>query len=177
MTIYLLIVKYSSEAERKRLEYLLEQYEGKMYLRKPSGSIIMIEGDEDNIKNFLEELYSKIPREEVEIYKIMEPDIDIEAKSVIIELHTTMGKEEALGAIGMALASMRGILVSEAGGERTYILSLKGGRVNVKVRTVERGPHTLVLIELEGYGRIFNRAKNNLLNKLSLIGEVKIREL
>ena len=177
MTIYLLIVKYSSEAERKRLEYLLEQYEGKMHLRRPSGSIIMVEGDETNIKNFLEELYSKIPREEVEIYKIMEPDLDIEAKSVMIELNTTMSNEEALGAVGMALASMRGILVSEAGGERTYILSLKGGRVRVKVRTASRGSNTLVLIELEGYGRIFNRAKNSLLSKLSLIGEVKVREL
>ena len=49
--MYMLIVRYESDAERKRLDYAIERWENKIKVEKPKGAVILVEGNEEDVKD------------------------------------------------------------------------------------------------------------------------------
>ncbi len=169
-----MIIRYSSEAERKRADYVLEMFSGRIRAEKPSGTVVIIRDESGEISSLLEELYSRLPEGSVEVYRIEEADTGVEPKKAVYTLRTSMTVEEALGAMAAIMASMKGALVSSAGGVRTYILNLRGGRVTARVEASNSGVGSVIRVELEGYGKVFERAREALARRLSLVGEVSV---
>ncbi len=169
-----MIIRYSSEAERKRADYVLEMFSDRIQAEKPGGSVVIVRDESGAINSLLEELYSRLPPGSVEVYRIEEAGASVEPRRAVLTLRTTMSVEEALGAMAAIMASMKGALVSNAGGVRTYILNLRGGRVTARVQASNSGAGSVIRVELEGYGRVFERAREALARRLSLVGEVSM---
>ncbi len=174
--VYLLLVRYRSEAERKRLEYLIEKWEGNVRIKRPGGAVLIIDGGVDNILKFLEELYSKIPRDEVSIYKLAEPDLHISPLSLEADVRTLMDVNEVWGAIGLITAKLRAILISETSNSRIYQVSTKGGSCRVRFIVSPLGSGSLVTFIVEGFGAVVSNVFSRLVKEFSLIGEVIKRE-
>lgn len=168
----MLVVRYTSEAERKRFEYLLDKWEQSLRIEKPSGSILIVSESPDKVLRFLEELYSKIPRERVDVYKIVEPDFYLEPLVLEGVVESSMSAGEAWGAIGLVFARLKGVLVSETRGERVYKVSVKKGTVTVRV-IVEPGDRgSRIRFIVEGYGEVVPHIYNKLVREFSYLGEV-----
>ncbi len=172
----MLVVRYSSEAERKRLEYLLDKWRDRVRVEKPSGAILFIDTSPDNMISLVEELYSKIPREKVSIYQLREPEFQLEPLSLEGVVRTRMSPEEAWGALNLVLARLRGILVSETRGERTYTVSTKKGVARVRVSIMPGPGGSILRFVAEGYGEAVVHVYNRLVQELSYIGEVEGHE-
>ncbi len=171
--MYLLIVRYGDDAERKRLEYILERFRERIRAVKPSGAVWIIDGSPRDVEVFMEELLARVPRDRVELYKLEEPDLRVEERKSRIEVETGMSEGEALGAVGLVIARLRGALLSEIGGVREYVLRPRGGYARVRVKVLPRSEGSVVRIDVSGYGSGFYRIINNLLDELSLLGVVR----
>ncbi len=172
----MLIVRYGSEAERKRFEYLIEKWEELLSIEKPGGAIVLIDGRIDYVMKFLEELYSRIPRNEVMVYKLVEPDIHITPLTLEAEIRSGMSVNEVWGALGLLVAKLRAVLISETGGSRVYQVSTKGGSCRIKFSVVPHRGGSVITLTVEGFGSVVSNVYNKLLKELSLIGEVIRRE-
>ena len=168
----MLIVRYTGEADRKRLEYVLEKYRDRIRVLRPSGAVLLINGDNSDIKSFLEDLYSRIPRENIEFYKLSEPNIEIEEKRSSFEVRIGLPPEEVWGAIGLIMARMKGSLISSVSGSREYIIRPRGGYARVRIHVAPHGRGSLVRVFLEGYGGGLERVASGLISELRLLGEV-----
>lgn len=169
-----MIIRYADDAERKRAEYVLDVFSSKLKVRKPGGSVVIVNSSPEDLEELLEELYSRLPGGVIKVYKLEEYKPGVEPKRTILTVRTSMGVEEASGAIAAIMASMKGAQISAAGGVRTYLLALKGGRLTARVEILPHDSGSIVRVELEGYGRVFEKARDTLSRRLSLIGEVSV---
>jgi len=174
--IYLLVVRYSSEAERKRLEYLLNKWESFLKIEKPTGAVLFIDARAEDILKFMEELYSKIPREKVSAYRLKEPEFHLEPLMLEGTVRTCMSVEEAWGAVNLVLARLKGALLSETRGERVYSVSSKKGVCNVRISVTPSNNGSILRFTVEGYGEAVIHIYNKLVHELSYIGEVERHE-
>ncbi len=170
----MLIVRYGGEAERKRLEYVLERFKDRVKTVKPGGSVVLIDGDREDVKFLLEELFSRLPRENVALYKLSEPDVEVEERRRVLEVEARSPVEEVWGAISLIMARLKGSLVSEVRGSREYVVRPRGGyaRVRIHVSPVSGGG-SLVRVVVEGYGSGFDRVVSGLVDELGLLGVVR----
>ena len=168
----MLIARYEGEAERKRLEYVLDRFKNRVTAEKPSGAVWIIDGEPSVVRELLEEVLSRIPGERVRVYRLGDPGVVVEEKRGVLEVHTDLPPGEAWGAVGLALARLRGSLVSEVGGERVYTVRPRGGYARVRVRVLPGGGGSRVRLVVEGYGSGFQRLLQSLEEELGLLGVV-----
>ena len=173
---YLIVVRYGSEAERKRLEYLLDKWRGSLRVSRPSGAVLFVDAGAEQVSAFLEELYSRIPRERIVVYRLEEAGLRLEPFVLEGAVRVGVGVEEAWGIVGLVFARLRGVLLSEVAGERVYSVSGKGGVCRVKVSVVPSGSGSLLRFVVEGYGEVVARVYDRLLRELSYVGEVVERD-
>ena len=68
--MYLIIAKYTDDAERKRIEYILEKWKDKLNVTKPDGIVAITSGSDSGIYSLAEELYAKTSKDRVTLYRI-----------------------------------------------------------------------------------------------------------
>jgi hypothetical protein len=147
----LLVVRYASDVERKRLEYLLSRYSGRLKPERLHGAVLFLEGRRDVIESFLRELYVRVPRERVDAYYVEKFDIEVEPRRVEGRIVTSLNPEAAWGAIELLARKLKGVLVSMSGGEKRYRLYIKGVVVDVTFRVSRSGSSTVIDFTVEGY--------------------------
>lgn len=173
MGIYLLIVQYGSEAERKRLEYLLDKWRSSLRIDKPSGAVLFIDANAEDMLKFMEELYSKIPKDKVSIYQLKEPEFHLEPLTLEGIVQSRMSVKEAWGAVNLVLARLKGTLLSETSGEMVYSISSRKGVCSVRISIVPDNKGSTVRFMVEGYGEAVIHVYNRLIREFSYIGEVE----
>ncbi|MEB3759403.1 MAG: hypothetical protein GSR81_00965 [Desulfurococcales archaeon] len=169
----MLIVKYTDEAERKRLEYVVDRYKDKVKAVRPSGTVLLLEGDREMVSRLVEELYSRLPREKISIYRLAEPDVEVEEKRSTIEAYTSLPEREVWGAIGLIMARLRGGLVSETRGVREYVVRPRGGYARVRISVYPRGGGSIIRVFVEGFDPAHGRVVSSLVEELGLLGDVR----
>ena len=171
--LYLLVAKYRNEAERKRLEYVIDKLRDRIKAVKPSGSIWIIDADPEIARALLEEVLARVPSERVQFYRLEDPGVSIESRNEVLLVHTTMSPHEVWGALSLILARLRGVLVSEAAGVREYAVRPRGGFAKVRVRVHPMSEGSLIKLNISGYGNGFYRIVSSLKDELNLLGEVR----
>ena len=51
--MFLLILDYETDAERKRIDYAIERWQNKLKISKPKGTIIVIDGKQEQILSLI----------------------------------------------------------------------------------------------------------------------------
>lgn len=166
----LLVVRYAGDVERKRVDYLLSRYSGRVRSERLHGSTIILEGSWEVFEELLRELYARIPRERVEAYRIERVDVDVEPSRFrgVVEARG-LGLDEAWGAVELMARRLRGVLVSQAGGERRYRLYVRGGVADALFRVRDGLAGAVIEFIVEGYGPHVEQVYREVLRELSYL--------
>ncbi|WP_461864504.1 hypothetical protein [Thermococcus sp.] len=149
---YIVFVSYETDAERKRVDYLLDKWSGRAKIKKPKGTVFMIETEEPN--EFLEELLSKLSGnapEKVEIYRVEEAVRNIEANVKILQYSIPEGARVVGKFVEYLLSKLNATYSYSDALAKVYDVYTRKGRAVIK--TIIRGSETsTVIFRIEGYG-------------------------
>lgn len=162
----MIIINYSSDSERKRLEYALEKAGGGVQVRRPGGSILIVRGGEEEVGGLLSEILSRIPEERVEVYKLVDHGLRLPAKRLEGVVESPRGAGELWGILDYIMVRLRGVLVSSLGNSKKYRVSGRGGSAEVVFDVEDRGGVRMVRFRVEGFGaypeELFRRLEREL---------------
>lgn len=143
---HLFVIEYDDDAERKRAEYLFNNWsDGEV--TKPNGLIRMTE-DVDH-EELYERLLSKIPTENVSVYDIEPVDSDVETTTEIVEQDVDATKEAVETFLEYILSKKKAVLQSASHNE--YELYTKKGRADVSYQIEEATEGVSVSVRIVGY--------------------------
>lgn len=72
----------------------MDKWGDPLRIDKPSGAILFIDASAEDILKFMEELYSKIPKDKVSIYQLKEPEFHLEPLTLEGVVRSCMSVEE-----------------------------------------------------------------------------------
>jgi len=158
--IYMVVVSISTDADRKRLEYIVEKYSevyGGDKIKKICSGVLLVDLDPGEMVRFTEELYSRFGRDSVKIWLLSEPDFEVQP----LELEKTFRIKREYGDIWVlvdfVMNKYHGVLVSETirGDARTYRVRTRHGNVEVRFeRLIASGKcdGCVFRVRVSGYG-------------------------
>jgi len=142
---YLFVVSYEDDAERKRVEYLFNNWDDGE-VRKPSGLVrIGTEVDHDAL---YEGLVSKIPADQVDSFRLESVDPDVSKERHTVDQSVNADRDAVESFVEYMLSKKKAVLQSAARNE--YEVYTKKGRATVSYRLTADG-ETTVEISIEGY--------------------------
>jgi len=143
---YLYIVDYEEDAERKRAEYLFNNWEDGS-IERPSGLVRIAEGvDRDKL---YERLVGKVPEKQVDIYRLQPVDTDVEQKNAIVEQRIDASVDAVETFLDYVLSKKKAVIQSAARNE--YEVYTKKGRAEVSYTLNEADNQIIVRININGY--------------------------
>ncbi len=177
--VYLILTKYSDEAERKRIEYAIERWGKEMKLGRPDGVPIIVDEENEKVIEFLDDLYSRTSKDEiktlkdkVKIYNLSETALEVEEK----EEHLTAELEGSLETvekfIGFILAKQNAFFQRAIPSGKLYQVSTKKGRAEISTRLGAKNNKVMVDIKISGYGDAPEFISNKISNELKYFKEV-----
>ena len=145
--VHLIVAKYTSDSERKRIDYAIERWKAIADVEKPDGTPILFKGK--NVKDFVEDLYSRLSKENVSVYSLNNVSFEIEKEEVSIETTLNGDLEVIRKFLGFIMAKQKGVLITETEFERIYEVSTRKGKADVSINLTDDGR---VRIRISGYG-------------------------
>ena len=154
--MFLLILDYETDAERKRIDYAIERWQNKLKISKPKGTIIVIDGKQDRIDEFVEDLCSRLEKseEKVKIHRISKyaPEIEKNVKTIAYQTKEQRDFLEKFIDYLMAKLSASYEYSSKIG--KVYKVYTKKGQAKLEIVLRDRGEGTDVNIAIDGYGEV-----------------------
>ena len=169
----MLIVRYKDDAERKRFESVLERWRNKVKISKPGGAVIIVSTDTANMISFLDDLYSRVPREHVEVYKLTEPEFLIEPLVLRGKVETSMEPNGVWATINFIMARFKGVLISETQYIKKYRVTTRKGSCDVKFSVHRVDGRTVLEFAVEGFGEAVPFVYDRVSHELSYLKEVR----
>lgn len=171
--MHLIIAKYDSDPERKRIEYALEKWREKLDISKPTGLVAIVDGAD--VEGLVEELYSRTKKENVTLYHIEKVHLDIAEVEKEIRLKLGEKKETAERLLDFIMAGQKAILKFELAQprEKVYEVYTKKGKAQILVslRSGETGVN--LRLRISGYGEAVDLLCRKLEEQLRLLEEAK----
>jgi hypothetical protein len=150
---YLLILDYQSDAERKRIDYILDKWSSKekSTVTKPKGMVLLFEGED--VSEFLEELYSRINPDSspVKTFKISESSHEVEKKVRRLEYTSTRTADVIDTFVNYLIAKLNGAFEYSNGPVRVFNTQTRKGKARIEIMT-DVQEKVRYIITVEGYG-------------------------
>ena len=167
--MYLITAKYTSDSERKRIEYILEKWRNKMNITKPEGvTAIVAEG---NIDELILDLYSRTEKDNVALYSIKKVELDVAQVEKILRLKLSEKRETVEKLLDFIMARQKAILKLELSEprEKVYEVYTKKGKAEISMGL--RGDEAAVDLQLRvsGYGEAVDLLYRKLAEELKLL--------
>jgi hypothetical protein len=143
---YLFVVQYDDDAERKRVEYLFNNWEDGT-VDKPDGLVRV--ASEVDYDNFYEAVVSKVPAANVESYRLEDIDRGVEPDTTVVRSEIGADVNAVEPFIEYILSKKKAVLQSPARNE--YEVYTKKGRADVTYQLSETDDATTVTIRISGY--------------------------
>ncbi len=149
---YIIFVGYETDAERKRVDYLLDKWSGRAVVKKPRGTVIYIETEKP--QEFLEELFSRLEgdiEEKIEVYEAKPLKKAVESKKRVLEYTIPEEKKVVQRFIDYLLSKLNATPTGSNPVARNFSVYTRKGRATIKVITRGNGS-SHVVFEIEGFG-------------------------
>ena len=143
---YLFVVSYGDDAERKRAEYLFNNWEGGD-IDAPDGFVRIASGvDHDEL---YEKLVGKVPAEQVDSFRLepVEADVDMQRHTVEESVNAPVDTVESF--VEYILSKKKAVLQSASRNESEVYT--KKGRADIPYRLAESDGETTVTMQVGGY--------------------------
>ena len=143
---YLFTVEYDEEAERKRVEYLFNNWDSGQ-ITAPSGLVRIAEGiDREELH---EQLLTKVPEEQVDVYELETTAMDIETEREVVEQEITASLDAVETFLDYVFSKKKAVLQSSSRNE--YEVYTKKGRAEVSYDLQATGDTVTVRVRVNGY--------------------------
>jgi len=142
---YLFVASYNDDAERKRVEYLFNNWEDGE-VNSPDG-LVRITSDVDHDRLY-EKIVGKIPADQVESYELHPVEADVERVQISVEQRINAPADAVESFLEYILSKKKAVLQSSTRNE--YEVYTKKGRATVSYDLTE-GETTTVTITVDGY--------------------------
>ena len=143
---YLYVVAYEDDAERKRAEYLFNNWEDGE-VSAPDGLVRKASGVDH--EELYESLIGKIPPDQVEAYRLEPADTDVKQDRHTVEQTVNAPQDAVESFVEYILSKKKAVLQSATRNE--YEVYTKKGRADVSYRLSESDGDTRVQVQVEGY--------------------------
>jgi len=162
--MYLLVLDYETDAERKRIDYTVEKWQGELKIRKPRGTTIVVEGDKKTVEKFVEDLCARLERseEKIEMYKIEEHKPEIEKNEKKLFYESTEDEAYIKKFIDYLMTKLNASYQYKSKIGKVYKMYTKKGQTNLEVSIKNKDGETVVTITLEGYGDVVDFISNKI---------------
>ncbi len=171
--MHIILVEYGSEAERKKVEYLVGQWQENT--QRPKGYPIVVE---DRVfQDFYASVVSKIPKERVASFRLEPVEPEIESKSSMLRFSFGLQKnmEQVSSFITYLINKRKGIFLSSMGDVRSYRLVTKKENVQVNITFISIHPVGMVL-EVVGTGDGVDLIEKEFSREIEIFGGEKVGE-
>ncbi len=167
--MYLITAKYTSDSERKRIEYILEKWKDRMKIVKPEGIAAIVSGGD--IKELLVELYSRTERDNVALYRIEETYLDVAEGEKEIKLKLNENRETAEKLLDFIMARQKAILKMQLTEPRQKIYEVytKKGKAEISMSLRGGNAGVDVVFKISGYGEAVDFLHGRLAEELRLL--------
>ena len=165
--MYLIVAKYTDDAERKRIDYAIERWKAVTGVEKPDGVPILFKGE--NVEDFVEDMYSRLSRENVSVYSLNDVSFEIEKEELSIETTLEGDLETTRKFLGFIMAKQKGVLITETESERIYEVSTRKGKADVSINLTDGGR---VRILISGYGDALGLIREKIESEIRYFKEV-----
>jgi hypothetical protein len=145
---FLFVVDYDDDAERKRVEYLFNNWEGGS-IGKPEG-LVRLTTDVD-YDELYEELVSKVPSDRVESYRLEEMERGVDPETAVVETQVNADLDAVEPFVEYIFSKKKAVLQSPSQNE--YEVYTKKGRADVTYQLSEVDAGTAVTIRISGYSQ------------------------
>ena len=145
-SLFLYLVDYEEDAERKRAEYLFNNWDDGT-IGRPSGLVRIAEGiDSDEL---YEQLVTKVPAEQVRTYRLDPAESDVDPETVIVEERINASVDAVEAFLEYILSKKKAVLQSASRNE--YEAYTKKGRAEVSYDLTDDGGKVVVRVQVAGY--------------------------
>ncbi|NPA62102.1 MAG: hypothetical protein GXN95_00930 [Methanococci archaeon] len=175
---YIIFLNYSSELEKKRVNYYLNKWRGEIKIEEPKMAFL-VDIDEKKIDVFIKGLLSKISHSDAEarlksrIFKVdreVKYDSDTESTSVY-EFPIT--EEEAEKMINLIMARLKGVLYDVEKGILRYKVNTKKGFALVEAHIRQKDKkYSIIWFRIVGFGEVVEFVKEKIEKEIELMGDV-----
>ena len=162
MMKYVVIVDYESDAERKRIDYVVERWMDKLDVSKLKGVILGVNGDDLRLNTFLEDLYSRLEvssnrnlSHKIRVYRVGEYHPEIEGERIVLKYDTKEDIEIIRKFVGYLMAKLNASYEYSSRFSYIYRAYTKKGWVRIEIRYSKK-EKTEITITIEGYGEVVN---------------------
>jgi len=164
----------SGDADRKRLEYVLEKWSGVkgFSIRKLCAGVLLVDGGPDEMLRFADDILSRFSREAVRVWSLGEPDFAVQPLVLERSFRVAEGFGDVWGVVSFVMSKFKGVLVSESasGLSRVYRVRSKYGVATVRFDVLKLGDGSRVLrVRVEGYGAAAPHVFERLVKEISYI--------
>jgi hypothetical protein len=143
---YLYVVDYEDDAERKRVEYLFNNWSSGA-ISRPEG-VVRLASDVDH-EELYEQLISKVPDGQVGAYRLEADRADVSPTSRTVELTVPTNADAVETFVQYMLSKKKAVLQAPTHNE--YELYTKKGRATTTYDLDERAAETAVTLTITGY--------------------------
>jgi len=171
--MYLVTAKYTTDAERKRIEYAFGKWNGKLGIAKPEGLVAIV--DSDDIEGLVEELYSRSPRENIELYRIEKVHLDVAEVEREMKLRLREKRETVERLVDFIMARQKAVLKLELREppQKVYEVYTRKGKAEIVVSLQESGGGVSLGLRISGYGEAVELIHRRLEEQLRLLEEAR----
>ena len=154
--MFLLILDYESDAERKRIDYAIERWQRKLKIKKPKGTIIVLDGKQELIDEFVEDLCSRLEKseEKVQVHKIKSYVPEIEKNVNRISYQTKEKKDYLEKFIKYLMAKLSASYEYSSEIGKVYKVYTKKGQAKLDISLQSKEEGTIVTISIDGFGDV-----------------------
>jgi hypothetical protein len=143
---YLYVVDYREDAERKRAEYLFNNWE-EGTIDRPSGLVRIAEGVDQEA--LYEGLVAKVPPDQVEMLALESVETDLDPERVDVDERIAASADAVETFLEYVLSKRKAVVQSATHNE--YEIYTKKGRAQVSYTVAERAEGVGVHVTIEGY--------------------------
>jgi hypothetical protein len=123
---YLYTVQYDGEAERKRVEYLFNNWDDGQ-IDTPSGLVRTAENIDH--EELYEQIATKVPEDQIEVHRLQSATPDVESETIKIQQEVEASIDAVEGFLDYMLSKKKAVLQSASRNE--YEMYTKKGRADV----------------------------------------------
>lgn len=143
---YLFVVRYDDDAERKRVEYLFNNWKSGT-IDKPKGLMRIAEGLDHH--ELYEELITKVPPEQVNAYRLDSVDPDVSPETRVVQKSINAPQDAVEPFLEYMLSKKKAVLQSAEQNE--YEVYTKKGRADVSYQLTGSDGTTKVTVRITGH--------------------------
>jgi len=172
--MYLIILDYGTDAERKRIDYAVERWQDKLVIKKPKGTILIVSGSKEQLNDFIEDLHARLesPEKKMQVFDIEYYIPEVEKKTKTLVYRTKEKIEFVKRFMDYLMTKLNANYEYRSKIGKVYSISTKKGQAKLETIVRDIDGKTEIRIGIEGYGEVVSFLSDKIDNEMKMfLGE------